>query len=42
MPPTLTHIALHVPDLDTCIDFYSRFCGMQVFHQRAGKGSRIV
>ncbi|CAM5276333.1 MULTISPECIES: VOC family protein [Pseudomonadota] len=42
MPPTLTHIALHVPDLDACIDFYSRFCGMQVFHQRAGKGSRIV
>lgn len=42
MPPALTHIALHVPDLDACIDFYREFCGMQVFHQRAGKGSRIV
>lgn len=42
MRPTLTHLALHVPDLDACIRFYSAFCGMQVFHERAGKGSRIV
>ncbi|MGK9063781.1 VOC family protein [Stutzerimonas chloritidismutans] len=42
MRPTLTHLALHVPDLDACIDFYERFCGMHVFHERAGKGSRIV
>lgn len=42
MRPALTHIALHVPDLDACIDFYARFCGMHVFHERAGKGSRIV
>ena len=42
MRPTLTHLALHVPDLDACIAFYSTFCGMRVFHERAGKGSRIV
>ncbi|MCF7202404.1 VOC family protein [Pseudomonas oligotrophica] len=42
MRPTLTHLALHVPDLDACIAFYQRFCGMHVFHERAGKGSRIV
>jgi catechol 2,3-dioxygenase-like lactoylglutathione lyase family enzyme len=42
MRPTLTHLALHVPDLDACIGFYERFCGMHVFHERAGKGSRIV
>lgn len=42
MRPTLTHLALHVPDLDACIEFYERFCGMHVFHERAGKGSRIV
>ncbi|MGE4407412.1 VOC family protein [Pseudomonas sp.] len=42
MRPTLTHLALHVPDLDACIAFYARFCGMHVFHERAGKGSRIV
>ena len=42
MRPTLTHLALHVPDLQACIDFYSQFCGMQVIHERAGKGSKIV
>ena len=42
MPPTLTHIALHVPDLEACIAFYQDFCGMQVIHQRPGKGSQII
>ena len=42
MRPTLTHLAMHVPDLDACIAFYAQFCGMHVFHERAGKGSRIV
>ncbi|MFC3606783.1 VOC family protein [Stutzerimonas tarimensis] len=42
MRPTLTHVALHVPDLDTCVRFYQRFCRMQVFHEREGKGQRIV
>lgn len=42
MTPNLTHIALHVRDLNACIDFYQTFCGMQVFHQREGKGDRIV
>ena len=42
MSATLTHVALQVPDLDACIAFYRDFCGMQVIHQRPGKGSRIV
>lgn len=42
MRPTLTHLALHVPDLDACVSFYEQFCAMQVIYQRAGKGSRIV
>ncbi|EWC39985.1 VOC family protein [Stutzerimonas stutzeri] len=42
MRPTLTHLALHVPDLEACIAFYSGFCNMHVFHERPGKGSRIV
>ena len=42
MGPTLTHIALHVPDLDACIAFYSDFCGLRLIHQRPAKGSRIV
>lgn len=42
MRPTLTHVALHVPDLQACIDFYEQFCGMRIIHERAGKGSKIV
>jgi catechol 2,3-dioxygenase-like lactoylglutathione lyase family enzyme len=42
MRPTLTHVALHVPDLDACIAFYERFCALRVIHEREGKGSRIV
>lgn len=42
MQPNLTHLALHVPDLDACTAFYERFCGMRIIHQRDGKGSRIV
>ena len=42
MLPTLTHIALHVPDLDACVAFYRDYCAMQVIHRRAGKGSQIV
>lgn len=42
MLPTLTHIALHVPDLDACVAFYCDYCAMQVIHRRAGKGSQIV
>lgn len=42
MRPSLTHLALHVPDLEACIAFYERFCRMRIIHQREGKGSRIV
>ena len=42
MRPTLTHLALHVPNLDACVAFYEQFCAMRVIHQRAGKGSKIV
>ena len=44
MYPRITHIALHVTDLDACVGFYSDFCGMTVFHERQGSGTqqRIV
>ena len=42
MDPVFTHFALHVRDLDACIDFYHSYCGMAVVRERAGKGSRIV
>ena len=40
--PRITHIALHVSDIDACIEFYSGFCGMAVVHQRIAGAQRIV
>lgn len=44
MQPALTHLALHVRDLDSCIAFYREFCGMRTVHERsdAKDGHRIV
>lgn len=44
MYPTLTHVALHVRDLEACVAFYSEVCGMRVVHERPGEaaGERIV
>lgn len=36
MTPALTHIALHVPDVEACVGFYERYCGMRVTHERPG------
>ena len=32
--PVLTHIALHVADLERCREFYRDYCGMETYHQR--------
>ncbi len=42
MKPRITHIALHVSDLDACINFYQTFCEMAVVHQRVAGTQRIV
>jgi catechol 2,3-dioxygenase-like lactoylglutathione lyase family enzyme len=44
MQPTLTHVALHVRDVDACVAFYARFCSMEVVHERDGSkpGERVV
>ncbi|NKB56048.1 MAG: VOC family protein [Alphaproteobacteria bacterium] len=43
MPVNLTHIALHVRDVDRCVAFYQAFCGLTLVHERIGdKGRRIV
>lgn len=42
MHPVLTHLALHVRDLEACIGFYREFCGMQVVHERSDSGRRVV
>lgn len=41
--PTLTHIALHVGDIDASIAFYRRFCRLTVVHDRQdGHAGRVI
>jgi len=43
MEATLTHIALHVHDLEACIAFYERYCGMRIAQERTdSRGRRVV
>ena len=39
---SLTHLAMHVPDVDAMIDFYDRYCGMRVIHERSSEEKKIV
>lgn len=39
---SLTHIALHVRDLEACIDFYRAYAAMSVVHDRRSDGKRVV
>jgi len=40
--PRITHLALHVTDIDACIEFYRRYCMMEIIHQRQHAPKRIV
>ena len=40
--PRLTHLALHVRDLDATSAFYRDFCAMDCVHQREDHGKRIL
>lgn len=42
MHPTLTHLALHVRDLEACVAFYRDFCGLELVHGRAEGKDRVV
>jgi len=42
MGTRLTHIALHVDALDACIDFYQRYCNLQVADDQVRGGRRVV
>ena len=38
----LTHIALHVRDLDACIDFYRTYADLHIVHDRRDAHARVV
>lgn len=42
MPPTLTHLALHVRDVEGCVAFYREYCAMKEVHRRGEAGERTV
>ena len=42
MTPSLTHLALHVRDVEACIAFYRDFCGMTVVHERDDGGAQRI
>ena len=42
MTPNLTHLALHVRDLEACLAFYRVFCDMRSVHERGAGAERIV
>ena len=42
MAANLTHIALHVRDLDRCAAFYRDFCGLRQIHERGDDESRVI
>lgn len=40
--PQLTHLALHVVDIDRSLAFYQAFCGLQPIHDRGEGVHRVV
>jgi catechol 2,3-dioxygenase-like lactoylglutathione lyase family enzyme len=40
--PALTHIALHVRDLDACVAFYREFCGLVLARERHTSDGSVV
>ena len=38
----LTHVAIRAPDLDTSLDFYRRYAGLHVVHEREDEGIRVA
>ena len=40
--PHMTHLALHVRDLEAMVAFYCGFCGMVPVHEREDGGTRVV
>ncbi len=42
MAPAFTHLALHVRNLEACIEFYQSYAGMRLTHDRESNGKRVV
>jgi catechol 2,3-dioxygenase-like lactoylglutathione lyase family enzyme len=42
MKPQLTHIALHVADLEACVRFYCQFCQLEIIHRRKNHRSEVI
>jgi catechol 2,3-dioxygenase-like lactoylglutathione lyase family enzyme len=42
MPAHLTHVALFVRDVGRTVDFYRRFVGLHIVHDRVDNGTRVV
>ncbi|MBB5188612.1 MULTISPECIES: VOC family protein [Zhongshania] len=43
MSAVLTHLALHVRDIESCIAFYQEYAGLKLIHQRDNKaGGEVV
>jgi catechol 2,3-dioxygenase-like lactoylglutathione lyase family enzyme len=42
MPARLTHVALFVADAQRTVEFYERFAGLHVVHDRVDDGVRVV
>lgn len=42
MATRLTHIALHVDAMDACIEFYKRYCNLEVTDDQVRGGRRVV
>ena len=40
--PHLTHVAIHVRDVAATVDFYQRYVGLHVVHDRTDEGVRVV
>ncbi|NBU96757.1 MAG: VOC family protein [Spirochaetia bacterium] len=38
----MTHIAFHVKDIEKSMDFYSRYCGLKVVHDRSENSKRVL
>lgn len=42
MSTAFTHLAMHVQDLEACVDFYQTYAQMRLTHDRINEGKRVV